>query len=83
MYSVFAYLAIFRLEELGFRRFREFTAGQDSAKMYNFVNYLFDKVRGKTLLYQVRHHLAKLFTVTPRFFNDRRATCGDAFEPIG
>ena len=60
MYSVFAYLAIFRLEELGFRRFREFAASQDPAKMFNFVNYLFDKVRGKTQLHQFLHHLAKI-----------------------
>jgi hypothetical protein len=45
MYSVFAYLAIFRLDELGFRKFKEFTATQDPTKMYNFVSYLFNKVR--------------------------------------
>ena len=45
MYSVFTYLALFRLEELGFQKFKEFTATQDSSKMYYFVNYLFDKVR--------------------------------------
>jgi hypothetical protein len=44
MYSVFAYLAIFRLDELGFRKFKEFTATQDPTKMYNFVSYLFNKV---------------------------------------
>ena len=46
MYSVFAYLAIFRLDELGFRKFKEFTATQDPTKMYYFVNYLFDQVSG-------------------------------------
>lgn len=51
MYTVFAYLALFRLEELGFQKFKEFTATQDSAKIYHFINYLFDKVR---------HRLVKL-----------------------
>jgi hypothetical protein len=45
MYAVFAYLALFRLEEMGFQRFKEFTMTQDPTKIYNFASYLFDKVR--------------------------------------
>lgn len=43
MYTVFAYLAIFRLDELGFQTFKEFTMTVDPTKMYNFTNYLFNK----------------------------------------
>lgn len=43
MYTVFAYLAIYRLDELGFPRFKEFTNTQEPTKMYNFVMYLFSR----------------------------------------
>ena len=42
MYTVFAYLAMYRLDELGFPQFREFTNTQEPTKMYNFVIYLFN-----------------------------------------
>ena len=43
MYQVFGYLAMFRLDELGFFRFKEFTKTQEPTKMYNFVLYLFNQ----------------------------------------
>ena len=43
MYQVFGYLAMFRLDELGFFRFKEFTKTQEPTKMYNFVLYLFNE----------------------------------------
>lgn len=42
MYQVFGYLAMFRLDELGFSRFKEFTNTQEPTKMYNFILYLFN-----------------------------------------
>jgi len=43
MYTIFAYLAMYRLDELGFPRFKEFTNTQEPTKMYNFVAYLFNR----------------------------------------
>ena len=42
MYTIFAYLAIFCLDELGFDKFKEIIATQDPTKMYIFVSYLFN-----------------------------------------
>ena len=42
LYQVFGYLAMFRLDELGFSRFKEFANTQEPTKMYNFVRYLFN-----------------------------------------
>lgn len=44
MYTVLAYLAIFRLDELGFVKFKEFALTQDPSKVFNFASYLFNKV---------------------------------------
>ena len=44
LYTVFSYLAIFRLEEIGFSKLQEFAASQDPTKMFYFFNYLFNKV---------------------------------------
>jgi hypothetical protein len=44
MYGIFAYLAIFRLEELGFQKFKEFTMTQDPTKINTFASYLFNRV---------------------------------------
>ena len=43
MYTIFAYMAIFRLQELGWHKFKEYTSTQDPSKMFNFVSYLFNK----------------------------------------
>lgn len=42
LYTIFAYLAIFRLDELGFPSFKEFIASQDPTKMFIFISYLFN-----------------------------------------
>lgn len=44
LYTVFAYLAVFRLEDLGFKKFSEFILSQDPSKMFNFTDYLFNDV---------------------------------------
>ena len=44
MYTVMAYLAIFRLDELGFPAFKEYALTQDPTKMYIFISYLFNQV---------------------------------------
>jgi hypothetical protein len=43
MYTVLAYLAMFRLDELGFVKFKEFALTQDPSKVFNFASYLFNK----------------------------------------
>lgn len=42
MYTILTYLALFRMEELGFPKFKEFAMTQDPTKVCNFVNYLFN-----------------------------------------
>jgi hypothetical protein len=44
MYTVLAYLAMFRLDELGFVKFKEYALTQDPSKVFNFASYLFNKV---------------------------------------
>ena len=52
MYQIFAYLAIFRLEQLKFSRFKEFLQTQDPTKMFYFVDYLFTPDHLKSILLQ-------------------------------
>ena len=42
LYRIFSYLALFRLDDLGFQNFESFVAPQDNLKMYSFLKYLFD-----------------------------------------
>ncbi|XP_064630388.1 cilia- and flagella-associated protein 99-like [Lineus longissimus] len=42
-YNVYAYLALFRLEELGMAHFRKFVQGQDVNKMHRFLTFLFNE----------------------------------------
>lgn len=44
LYKVLAYIAIFRIEELGFKKFRELTLTQEPSKMSIFLGYVFNKV---------------------------------------
>lgn len=44
MYTILAYLAVFRLEELGMSKFRELCSSQEPSKISTFVSYLFNKV---------------------------------------
>lgn len=44
LYTVLAYLAVFRLEELGVSKFKEICADQEPTKVSTFVAYVFDKV---------------------------------------
>ena len=44
LYTILAYLALFRLDELGFVQFKEFAMTQDPQKVFNFAAYLFNKV---------------------------------------
>jgi len=43
MYTILSYLALFRLKELGFPRFKELCATEDPSKVGVFVSYLFSK----------------------------------------
>lgn len=43
LYTIFAYMAIFRLDEMGFPRFMEYVNSQDPTKMQTFISYLFNK----------------------------------------
>ena len=42
-YTIFAYLAIFRLDELKFSKFKEFAMTADPSRVSTFVSYLFNK----------------------------------------
>ena len=44
LYTILGYLALFRLDELGFVQFKEFAMTQDPQKVFNFAAYLFNKV---------------------------------------
>lgn len=44
MYTILAYLAVFRLEELGLSKFKELCATEEPSKISTFVAYLFNKV---------------------------------------
>ena len=43
MYTILAYLALFRLEEMGWPKFKEFALTQDPSKVDTFIMYLFNK----------------------------------------
>lgn len=43
MYIIFAYLAVFRLEDLGFQYFKQYASTQDPTKIFNLVSYIFNK----------------------------------------
>jgi hypothetical protein len=43
LYTIISYLAIFRLKELGFPRFKELCSSEDPSKIAVFVGYLFNK----------------------------------------
>ena len=42
-YMILAYLALFRLDDLGFSEFTRFIHVEDPAKMHVFLSYLFSK----------------------------------------
>lgn len=44
MYTILAYLAMFRLEELGHAKFKELCSTEEPSKISTFVAYLFNKV---------------------------------------
>lgn len=43
LYSVLAYLALFRLDELGMAHYRQFVKSQDLNRMYRFLSFFFDE----------------------------------------
>ena len=43
MYTILAYLCIFRLRELGFSKFKDLASSEDPTKIATFVGYLFNK----------------------------------------
>lgn len=44
LYTVFAYLSIYRIDELGFAKFKQIATSQEPSKINTFINYLFNKV---------------------------------------
>ena len=42
LYRIFAYLAMLRLDDLGYQNFEQFAMNQDTLKMHLFLKYLFD-----------------------------------------
>lgn len=44
MYTILAYLAVFRLDELGVHQFKELCSSQEPSKVSTFVAYVFNKV---------------------------------------
>lgn len=44
MYTILAYLAVFRLEELGMAKFKDLCSSVEPSKVSNFVAYVFNKV---------------------------------------
>jgi hypothetical protein len=44
LFKVLAYIAIFRIDEMGFKKFRELALTQEPSKMNVFLGYVFNKV---------------------------------------
>jgi hypothetical protein len=44
LYTVMAYLAVFRLDDMGFSKFKDIVMSQDSTKMTCMIQYLFNEV---------------------------------------
>lgn len=42
LYIIFTYLAVYRLEDLGFPYFKQYAATQDPTKIFNLISYLFN-----------------------------------------
>jgi hypothetical protein len=45
MYTILAYLAVYRLDELGMGQFKNLCSSIEPSKVSFFVAYVFDKVR--------------------------------------
>lgn len=50
MYTILAYISVFRLEELGMSKFREICSSEEPSKVSTFIAYLFNKVSQLHLL---------------------------------
>ena len=61
LFTIFAYLAVYRLDELGFPVFKSYVLSQDPSKMFNFITYLFNSVSYKTFKYPPSSFIEKLF----------------------
>ena len=61
MFTILAYLAIFRLRELGFGKFKELAKSEDPSKISTFVNYLFSR---EVLQNQLRSDWMKVSDLT-------------------
>lgn len=44
LYTIFSYLAIYMLDDIGFSVFKEYALSQDPTKMFTLLNYIFNKV---------------------------------------
>lgn len=45
MYTILAYLTVYRLEELGIAKFKELCSDIEPSKISTFVGYVFNKVK--------------------------------------
>jgi hypothetical protein len=46
MYNILAYIAIFRIDELGVNKFKEVTSGVEPSKLSTLISYIFNQVKG-------------------------------------
>lgn len=42
LYTIFTYLAVYRLDDLGFQYFKQYAATQDPTKIFNLLSYIFN-----------------------------------------
>ncbi len=51
MYTILGYIGIFRIDEMGFPKFREIALTQEPSKIDTFIGYVFNKVINLMMLY--------------------------------
>lgn len=73
MYTILTYLAVFRLEELGFPRFKEICSSQEPSKISTFVSYVFNKVELVLLCYVLESSSHDFFGIQENLWNTIRA----------
>lgn len=74
MYTILAYITIFRIAELGYQRFKEVVLSLEPSKIANFVSYVFNTVIRFSLFSFIEHFLS---------LNYHRKTSGILIAPAG
>ena len=67
MYTILAYIAIFRIDEMGFVKFREIALSQEPSKIDTFIGYVFNKVINLMMLHWFNCSWADAFRITGKF----------------